>query len=90
MDVKELQNMPVYQKLTPEKKQIITDLLKEANNTPMDKSLPLLLKTNARMKALGISFTKEETSLLLDVLMKDMTPAERSRFEAVRKLILKP
>ena len=56
----------------------------------MDKSLPLLLKTNARMKALGISFSKEETSLLLDVLMKDMTPADRSRFEAVRKLILKP
>lgn len=90
MDMKELQNMPVYQKLTPEKKQIIADLLKEANQTPMDQSLPLLLKTNARMKALGISFTKEETSLLLDVLMKDMTPAERSRFEAVRKLILKP
>ena len=68
----------------------IADLVKEANNVPMDKSLPLLLKTNARMKALGISFSKEETSLLLDVLMKDMTPAERSRFEAVRKLILKP
>lgn len=90
MDIKELQNIPVYQKLTPEKKQIIGELLKEANHTPMEKSLPLLLKTNARMKALGISFTKEETALLLDVLMKDMTPTERNRFEAVRKLILKP
>ena len=45
MDIKDLQNIPVYQKLTPEKKQIIADLVKEANNVPMDKSLPLLLKT---------------------------------------------
>ena len=90
MHLTELQKNPAYQKLTPDKKQIICDLFKESNGIPMEKALPILLKTNARMKALGINFTKEESSLLLDILMKDMTPAERTRFEAVRKLILKP
>ncbi len=84
-----LKNSPEYQKLSPEKQAFISEIVRDANNTSGDATLPLLLKAQARMKTLGIQFTQEESAFLMTTLMSDMSPADRGKFEMLKKLMRK-
>ncbi|MGN1083795.1 MAG: hypothetical protein ACI4QX_02225 [Lachnospiraceae bacterium] len=84
-----LKNSPEYQKLSPEKQALISEIVRDANGLSGDAALPLLLKAQARMKALGIQFTQEESAFLITALMADMSAAERAKFELLKKLLHK-
>lgn len=82
-------NNPVFQNIAPEKKAILLDFIKEANGLSPEKALPLLAKTNSKMKALGLTFTKEESDLITNTLLSNLSPADRRKFEAIRKMLMK-
>ena len=80
-------NDPRLKNLDPGKLLILNELADEASNTSLDKALPLLLKANARMKALGLSFTRAESDLMFDLLTRDLTPQDKLKTDAIRKML---
>ena len=41
------------------------------------------------MKSLGLTFTKEESDLITTTLLSGLSPADRRKFEAIRKMLIK-
>jgi hypothetical protein len=87
MTVEALKNHPEYQKMSPQKQGLISEIVKDASTLSGDATLPLLLKAQQRMKSLGIQFTKEESAFLITTLMADLSPAERAKFEMLKKFM---
>jgi len=82
-------NHPAMKNIDARKLAILVDLANQANGLTTDKALPLLISTNAKMKSLGLSFTPEETDLLVDILSKDMNASDKQKLELVKKMITK-
>ena len=82
-------NHPAMKNLDARKLAILIDLMNEADGKPTEKALPLLVKTNAKMKSQGLSFTPEETDLLVEILTKDMSAADKQKVEMLKKMIAK-
>lgn len=89
MNPETLKSLPEYQKLSPAKQALISEIVKDAGNTSGDAMLPLLLKAQSRMKAQNIQFTPEETAFLMTTLMSDLSPAEKAKFEMLKKFMKK-
>ena len=87
MTVEALKNHPEYQKMSPQKQGLISEIVKDASSLSGDATLPLLLKAQQRMKSLGIQFTKEESAFLITTLMADLSPAERAKSEMLKKFM---
>jgi len=82
-------NHPAMKDIDARKLAILVDLANEAEGLSVDKALPLLIKTNAKMKALGLTFTPNETELLVEILSTDMSPADKQKLEMLKKMIPK-
>lgn len=80
-------NHPAMKSISPAKKELLNDFINEADGLPMDKMLPVYMKTNAKMKALGLSFTKEENDLITQILTENLSPMEKERINTIMKLI---
>jgi hypothetical protein len=82
-------NHPAMKNIDARKLAILVDLANEAEGKPVDKALPLLVKSNAKMKAMGLSFTSDESDLMIEILTKDMSPAEKQKLEMIKKMLPK-
>lgn len=89
MNPETLKAMPEYQKLSPAKQALISEIVKDAQNTSGDAMLPLLLKAQSRMKAQKIQFTQEESAFLMTTLLSGLSPAEKAKFDMLKKFIKK-
>lgn len=89
MNPETLKSFPEYQKLSPAKQALISEIVKDAGNTSGDAMLSLLLKAQSRMKAQNIQFTPEESAFLMTTLMSDLSPAEKAKFEMLKKFMKK-
>lgn len=89
MNPETLQSFPEYQKLSPAKQALISEIVKDAGRVSGDAMLPLLLKAQNRMKSQGIQFTQEETVFLMSTLMADLSPAEKAKFDMLKKFMKK-
>ncbi len=89
MNPETLKSFPEYQKLSPAKQALISEIVKDAGNTSGDAMLPLLLKAQSRMKAQNIQFTPEESAFLMTTLMSDLSPAEKAKFEMLKRFMKK-
>lgn len=89
MNPETLRSLSEYQKLSPAKQALITEIIKDAGNTSGDAMLPLLLKAQSRMRTQNIQFTPDETAFLMTTLMSDLSPAEKAKFEMLKKFMKK-
>ncbi len=80
-------NNPRLNNVDPKKLTILLELMKEAEGKPMDKLLPLLMTTNKRLQEQNLTFTKDESDLMIEILTKNMTAKERQQFEMIRKMM---
>lgn len=78
---------PLFQNLSPVKKEIIQEVIDSSEHLSLDKALPLLLKANAKLKKKGENFTKEESTFLITELTRQLTPQERARVAALMKML---
>lgn len=78
---------PLFQNLSPMKKNVISELLENAGNTSLEKAFPLLLKANATLNKNGESFTPGERNLLITELTKRLSPEERKKITSLLKLM---
>lgn len=77
---------PRVKTMHPEKIQFLTDLTTQIERTPKNqltqKFLTLTLEANKR----GISFSDQETDLLVSILSSYMSPADRGKIDTLRML----
>lgn len=82
-------NNPKMKNLDPRKLAILMEMVKEAEGKPLDKLIPLIISTNKKLQAQNLSFTRDESEILIDMLTKNMSPKEKAQFEMLRKLMFK-
>lgn len=82
-------NHPAMKNIDARKMAILMELANEAEGKPADKSLPLLMKANAQLKAMGLTFSSDEADLMVDILTKDMSPAEKQKVDMIKRMMPK-
>ena len=87
MNQKPWLNHPALQTMHPVKLQVINELAENAAGKPLTQTAPYLLKAQKILKEAGLSFTPEESSLLMEILTKDMTPAEKQQIERLKSFL---
>lgn len=86
MDMSFLENEALKDML-PEKVQVMKELAEAAKGKSLKDTAPLIMKANQKLQSMNLSFTKEETSILLEVLTKDMSPQEKAKVEMMQKIV---
>lgn len=80
-------NNPKMKNVDPRKVAILLELAKDAEGKSMDRLVPLLLNTNKKLKELNLTFTKDESDIMIDILTKNLTPKEKQQFEMIKKIM---
>ena len=78
---------PAIKNIDAKKLAILVDLINETEGLPLEKSIPNLMKANTKLKSQGLSFTKEETELILELFTKDLPPSEKTRVQMMKQFI---
>ena len=63
------------------------ELVQNMQGKQMKEAAPLLMAAASRLKNHNLSFTPEESSLLIEILTKDMSPQEKEKVEMMKKII---
>lgn len=80
---------PELKRLSPRKMELVTKLVEETNGKTLSQSIPVLVSINKTLQAEGLSFTEEESALILDILTRDMTLKEKQQVEQMKQIIIK-
>ncbi|MDF2944041.1 MAG: hypothetical protein K0S01_2899 [Herbinix sp.] len=78
---------PKLKNIDPRKLVILMELMKEAEGKPMDKLVPLLMNTNKKLQEQSLSFSKDESDIMMDLLAKNLNPKEKMQFEMMKKMM---
>ncbi len=76
------------QGIDPVKLRIIEEIRNKSQGKSLDEMLPQIMKINNEMRRRNISFTKEETKLLVDELEKNVPPQERDKFNMIKSFLM--
>lgn len=82
-----LNNNPNAKNIDPRKLAILLEIMKEAEGKPMDKVIPILMNANKRLQSQNLSFTKDESELMIDQLTKNLSPKDRRQFEMLKMMM---
>lgn len=80
-------NHPAMKNIDARKLGILVELVNEAEGKPVDKLLPVLITANAKLKATGMSFSPDETDLIMEIITKDLSASDKNKLEMVKKMI---
>ncbi|KSV59860.1 hypothetical protein [Acetivibrio ethanolgignens] len=80
---------PELKRLSPRKMELVTKLVEETNGKTLSQSIPVLVSINKTLQTEGLSFTEEESALILDILTRDMTLKEKQQVEQMKQIIIK-
>lgn len=82
-------NSPEIKAMSPVKQAFLTNLMKETQTTSQSNLPMLYMKAMAQMKSQNLQFTVEESAIITEIIESQMSAAERTRFQAVRKMLQK-
>lgn len=77
-------NNPSFLALSPEKQKILKQFSEQIKGKSPSQSLPIFIQTMNALKAKNMSFSQEETNLLIEQLSGNLSPTEKAAFEAIR------
>lgn len=78
---------PRLKNIDPRKLSILMDLVNDSEGKPMDKLIPLLMNTQKKLQKQNLSFSKDESDLMIEILTKNMNAKEKSQFEMIKKMM---
>lgn len=73
--------------ISPAKLKIILDLMEASKGKSTDSILPLFMQAQQNMQKQGLSFSSEESSLILDMLKADLSPAEARKVDRMQAFL---
>lgn len=77
-------NHEALQGMDPRKIKILQELSLQMEGKSMKQMAPVLTKTLERMRREGLEFTREESDLLMQILMQGMSKEERQKVERMK------
>lgn len=78
---------PAIKDIDPRKLAFITEFVNETDGKPVEKAVPVLVATNAKMKAMGLTFTQQESELMTDILTRDLSEADKKKIEMFKRMM---
>ena len=78
-------NNPSFLALSPEKQAILKQFNEQIKGKSPRQSIPFFIQTMNTLKARNMSFSHEETKLLIEQLSGNLSPAEKAAFETIRQ-----
>lgn len=85
-----LKNDPRLKKMDPQKLALLSQFAEELARAPQAAKMNLFLTLNRRASKEGLTFSPEETDLLLTVLTESLSPEDKKRAELIRTLLSRP
>jgi hypothetical protein len=82
-------NNPKLKNVDPRKLAILLDLVKSAEGKPLDKLMPIIMETNKKLNEQDLTFNKDESDIMMEILTKNLSPKEKMQFEMIRKMMPK-
>ena len=79
-----LENDPRLSHVDPLKLKIIKEIANRSQNQSVEQMLPQIMKINQELQSRNISFTKEETALLMDVIEESLPPKDKMKFNMLK------
>ena len=76
-------NTPEFKNLHPIKQKIIVELSNSGMTSSPEAMLPQLMTMNRELRKGNLSFSKEETTLLIKVMKSDMSPEEQKKVDVL-------
>ena len=87
MGMESVRNHPVWRNMSSVKRQVMEDVIVQGKGRKLSDSAGIIMAAMNRLNQAGETFTKEETEILTEELMKGMSSAERVRLELVKNMI---
>lgn len=81
-------NHKVLKNMEPEKIQIMKELEQAAKGKQLKDTAPLIMSANQKLKDKNMSFSAEETAILIEFLTDDMSPEEKAKVEMMKKVVM--
>ena len=82
-----LNDNPKFLALSPLKQKIILEIQQQSISKSIEQMLPQLMMINKELNRRNMSFTKQETELLISAMEETMTPEERKKFEMIKAML---
>lgn len=79
----------IFKTMHPVKIQVMKELAESMEGKSMKDAAPLLMSATTKLKSHNMSFTPQETTVLLEILTKDMSPQEKARVEMMKNVVKK-
>ena len=79
-----LESDPRLSHVDPLKLKIIKEIANRSQNQSVEQMLPQIMKINQELQSRNISFTKEETALLMDVIEESLPPKDKMKFNMLK------
>lgn len=79
-----MENIP---NIDPRKMALINEFKKMSANKNSSEMLPLLLAITRKSQSMGLSFTNEETKLIIDAMMSEASPAQKQQINMMLSLM---
>lgn len=76
-----------FRKIDKEKLEIISKLFNDLNKKNADERLQVLFTYGMEMRSKGLSFTKEESSLLIELLKMNLSESEKAKIEVIANMM---
>lgn len=79
-----MENIP---NIDPKKMALINEFKKMVAGKSSSEMLPLLLAVSRKSQSMGLSFTAEETRLIIDSMMSEASPAQKQQINMMLNLM---
>lgn len=79
----------IFKTMHPIKIQVMKELSESMRGKQLKDAGPLLVAASTKLKQSGQSFTPEEIRVLMDILTRDMSPAEKAKVEMMKNIVRK-
>ena len=82
----EIKNNPALQNISKEKLDLLLTYVTEAENLKQNEVMPYFLSITKKAQTNGISFNDTETEIILNILKKQMSPADIKKIDMIKNL----
>ena len=82
-----LNDNPKFLALSPLKQKIILEIQQQSMSKSIEQMLPQIMMINKELNRRNMSFTKQESELLISAMEEAMTPEERKKFEMIKAML---
>ena len=80
-------NSSIYANMHPKKKAVIRELISNIKDKKPDECIPYVLKANASLRKMNMTFSKEESAQIFLLLTADMTPERKKQLSSFFKIV---